>query len=230
MFASAATAAEAHVGRDATDDADLEAIDTTAEEGQIAVERIADTVVGLARRNEALEDFAALVAHELKSPLEAALVDSDPRRWIVSALDLVESLLQMATESSVGAWASLAECLAEAARSTHPIDLTLPGSDHTRFPLAAKPLSIILRNLLDNAAAAHARHVEVSIVCRRDQWWLVVDDDGVGLGTRSQGDGHGSGLGLELCRRIANRNGGRIELVSRDAGGTRAILMMERAT
>jgi signal transduction histidine kinase len=39
-----------------------------------------ELVVQLTRRNEALEDFAALVAHELKTPLQAALFADDPRR------------------------------------------------------------------------------------------------------------------------------------------------------
>src|SRR5262245_15347823 len=43
-----------------------------------AEERLARTAIELAQRNEALEDFAALVAHELKTPLGAALVADDP--------------------------------------------------------------------------------------------------------------------------------------------------------
>jgi signal transduction histidine kinase len=45
-----------------------------------AEERLARTTIQLARRNEALEDFAALVAHELKTPLQAALVADHPAR------------------------------------------------------------------------------------------------------------------------------------------------------
>ena len=39
----------------------------------------------LARRNEALEDFAALLAHELKTPLQEALLADEPRRSIEGA-------------------------------------------------------------------------------------------------------------------------------------------------
>jgi signal transduction histidine kinase len=194
-----------------------------------AIERLADAVMRLARRNEALEDFAALVAHELKSPLEAALLGDDPRRWIVSALDLVESLLQAGRASTDGAWASLSDCLAEAACRLHPIELTVAADESMRFPLPPRSLSVILRNLLANAAAAKARHVDVFAAHRRGQWWLVVDDDGVGVGAHGHEYDHGSGIGLELCRRIAGRNGGRLELVPRCAGGTRAVLTMERA-
>src|SRR6202008_5206715 len=48
-------------------------------------EQLAFQVGRLARRNEALEDFASLVAHELKAPLLAGQIDD--------ALDLVDALL-----------------------------------------------------------------------------------------------------------------------------------------
>jgi len=193
------------------------------------IERLTDATMRLARRNEALEDFAALVAHELRSPLEVALVADDPRRWILSALDLVESLLQAVAESADEAWASLPDCVAQAACSVHPLKLTVAAEESSRFPLAPRPLSVILRNLLANAAAAKARRVDVFTAHRPGQWCLVVDDDGVGLGTSDHRYDHGSGLGLELCRRIAGRAGGRLDLLPRSAGGTRAILTMERA-
>src|SRR5215218_4503145 len=41
-------------------------------------ERLAQQAVRLARRNQALGDFAALVAHELKTPLELARLQDDP--------------------------------------------------------------------------------------------------------------------------------------------------------
>src|SRR6478672_11450196 len=66
----------------------------------------------LARRNEALEDFAALVAHELKTPLHAALLADDPSRLVDEALDLVDELLEAAQELPwEKPFASVAECL-----------------------------------------------------------------------------------------------------------------------
>jgi len=194
-----------------------------------ATDQMADAMMRLARRNEALDDFAALVAHELKSPLEAALLADDPRRWIVSALDLVESLLQAATEAPDGAWASLTDCLAHAACRVQPLQLTVAADEDARFPLPSSALSVILRNLLANAAAAKARRVDVFSGHRHARWWLVIADDGVGLGAADHQYDHGSGIGLELCRRIAGRYGAGLELVPRRAGGTRAILTLERA-
>src|SRR5262249_29888513 len=61
-----------------------------------AEERLERTAIDLARRNQALEDYAALVAHELKTPLHAALLAGDPGRHLEEALDLVEALLEAA--------------------------------------------------------------------------------------------------------------------------------------
>jgi signal transduction histidine kinase len=193
------------------------------------IDRLAVATMRLARRNEALEDFAALVAHELKAPLEVALRADDPSRWIVSALDLVESLLQAASAPSEGAWASLADCLAQATSYLRPLQLIVVADENGRFPLSPGSLSVILRNLLANAAAAKAHRVEVFTTNNGGRWSLVVDDDGVGLGDRDDAYEHGSRLGLGLCRRIAERSGGRLEIMPRLIGGTRAILSMERA-
>jgi signal transduction histidine kinase len=173
----------------------------------------------LARRNEVLEDFAALVAHELKTPLQAALFADDPSTLVEEALDLVDELLEAAQDTPFErVFASVAECLDEIATQVEvSSDLT------TTLPLPPGPLRVILRNLLSNAAAAGAGHVHVSAGRSARSWRLVVDDDGVGLAAAPH-YAAGSGLGLSLCRRIAARFGGVLELAPRPSGGTRATL------
>jgi signal transduction histidine kinase len=188
-----------------------------------AEERLARTTAQLAMRNEALEDFAALVAHELKTPLQAALVADDPSRQVEDALDLVDALLQAAQgRSETRTFSSVAESLEEVVEDLGAgvevsVDVT------ATLPLPPGPLRVILRNLLSNAAAAGARNVHVRAMRSARSWQLHVDDDGVGLAH----DGRyaaGSGLGLSLSRRIAARFGGALELTPRPAGGTRATL------
>ena len=177
----------------------------------------------LARRNEALEDFAALVAHELKTPLLAALTADDPSVFVEDALDLVDSLLEAArAESAETAFAPVAEALFLAvgdlrAQVEVTADLT------TELPLPTAPLRVILRNLVGNAIAAGAQRVHVAATPLPGRWRLVVDDDGVGLGDTDH-YASGSGLGLSLIRRIAARFGGVLELAPRPSGGTRATL------
>jgi hypothetical protein len=54
-------------------------------------EQLAEHVSRLARKTEALDDFAALVAHDVKSSLLDALRDNDPGKGLTRALELVDS-------------------------------------------------------------------------------------------------------------------------------------------
>lgn len=188
-----------------------------------------EVLAQLARRNEALEDFAALVAHELKTPLQVALLADDPSKPVEEALDLVDELLEAAQDSpGERRFASVAECLDQVVEDL-PAELEVASDITTELPLPLGPLRVILRNLLSNAAAAGARHVHVSAARSPRSWRLVVDDDGVGLAAADL-YAKGSGLGLLLCRRIAARFGGALELAPRPSGGTRATLELAGAT
>jgi signal transduction histidine kinase len=194
-----------------------------------AEERLARTTIGLARRNEALEDFAALVAHELKTPLQAALVADDPSSSLEDALDLVEALLEAAqNESDEMTFASAAECLDQAVEDLR-VEVEITTDLTSTLPLPPGSLRVIFRNLLSNAVAAGARHVHVAAARSPRAWRLLLDDDGVGL-AESDRYAAGSGLGLSLCRRIAERFGGALDLAPCPSGGTRATLEFAEAT
>jgi signal transduction histidine kinase len=190
---------------------------------RMAEERLARTTIQLARRNQALEDYAALVAHELKTPLQAALVADDPSSPVEDALYLVEALLEAAqTEPGEGTFTSATESLEQAVEDLHA-EVEITADLDTTLPLPPGSLRVILRNLLSNAVAAGARHVHVAAERSLRSWRLLVDDDGVGLAEVDRYTA-GSGLGLSLCRRIAARFGGVLELAPHPSGGTRATL------
>jgi signal transduction histidine kinase len=192
-----------------------------------AEERLARTTVELARRNEALEDFAALVAHELKAPLHAALVAGQASGSLEQAIDLVDGLLEAAqAEAYEGTFASAAEALEPVLVELQALDVETTAHLTTTLPLGAHALRVILRNLVSNAVAAGARHIDVTARRSPRSWQLVVDDDGVGLD--DDGYAGGSGLGLELCRRLAARFDGVLVLAPRRSGGTRATLAFGR--
>jgi signal transduction histidine kinase len=194
-----------------------------------AEERLERTAIQLARRNVALEDFAALVAHELKTPLQAALVADDPSSSLEDALDLVETLLEAAqNESGEMTFASVAESLDQAVEDLH-VEVEITADLASTLPLPPGSLRVILRNLLSNAVAAGARHVHVAAARSPRAWRLLLDDDGVGLAETDR-YAAGSGLGLQLCRRIAARFGGALELAPGPSGGTRATLEFAEAT
>jgi signal transduction histidine kinase len=193
-----------------------------------AEERLARTTIQLAQRNEALEDFAALVAHELKTPLQAALVADDPSGPVEDAILLVDALLEASrSQSSEARFASVAECVEQAVEDLR-VEIEITVDVATTLPLPPAALRVILRNLLSNAVAAGAGHVEVTAARSSFSSCLLVDDDGVGLAAVDRYNA-GNGLGLSLCRRIAARFGGALELVGRPSGGTRATLTFTEA-
>ena len=193
-----------------------------------AEERLARTTVQLARRNEALEDFAALVAHELKNPLQAALLADDPSGQVEYALDLVDALLEAArSERAERTFTAVGPCLDQLVEDLGA-EVEITADAEAAMPLPPEALQVILRNLLSNAVAAGAKHVHVAAVPSLPSWRLLVDDDGVGP-AESDGYAAGSGIGLSLCRRIAARFGGVLELDAGPAGGTRATLEFARA-
>jgi len=194
-----------------------------------ASEQLLEATIHLARRNEALEDYAALVAHELKNSLQAALFADDVSSALEQALELVDSLLESARdEMPEGLFASAAECFDAAVESLGAPDVEITAELATILPLPPTPLRVILRNLIANAVAAGARHVHATTSRTPGTWRLHVDDDGVGL-TGTEDYAAGSGLGLSLCRRMAERFNGTLKLEPRPFGGTRATLVLEAA-
>jgi signal transduction histidine kinase len=192
-------------------------------------ERLAQQAVRLARRNQALGDFAALVAHELKTPLELARLQGDPSVGVERALELVDVLLEAAqAESATQGCASAADCLEEALRDLGPMAAEVTTDLSQEVPLPAMTLRVLLRNLVANAVAAGARHIHVATVASAGSWRLTVDDDGVGL-PEAGGYAGGSRLGLSLCRRLAGRFGGTLELAACAVGGTRASVVVDRS-
>jgi signal transduction histidine kinase len=193
-----------------------------------ADEALACAAVGLARRNEALDEYAALVAHELKAPLHAALASDDASTWVRQALDLVDTLLEAARDASEIGLASPATCLEQAVGDLAPAEVRITSDLPSTLPLPPTALRILLRNLVGNAVAAGATAVHVSATRSSGAWLLLVEDDGAGVGS-GHGYRAGSGLGLRLCRRVARRYGGSLALAALPAGGTQVRLRLAEA-
>jgi signal transduction histidine kinase len=190
---------------------------------RINAEQLADAVARLARQNEALAEFAALVAHELKTPLQSALATEDPAAPIADALALVDVLLEAArTDPGNGTATDVGECLDRALASLDT-QMRITSELSIPLPVPTGPLFVVLRNLLSNAAAAGARNVRVRTERSFRSWRLLVEDDGSGLDSPGRYE-TGSGLGLSLCRQIAARSGGVLELAERRPSGSRATV------
>ncbi len=188
-------------------------------------EQLVEHVARLARKTEALDDFAALVAHDVKSALITALRAEDPRAGLTRALELVDSILETvrADQGATGV-ARIADCVQQAIADLGDSRTEIVASVTGEFPIPPEALRLILRNLLANAIAAGAERIHVSALARGDQRVLVVDDDGVGLASADR-YATGAQLGLRLCRRLVERCGGVLELRPRAVRGTRAVIV-----
>jgi signal transduction histidine kinase len=145
------------------------------------------------------------------------------------ALELVDVLLEAAqAESASQGCASAADCVDEALRDLEPIAAEVTSDLSQEVPLPPVALRVLLRNLVANAVAAGARHIHVATVASAGSWRLTIDDDGVGV-AEAKGYVEGSRLGLSLCRRLAGRFGGTLELAPRAVGGTRASVVVDRS-
>jgi signal transduction histidine kinase len=188
-------------------------------------DQLAEHVARLARKTEALDDFAGLVAHDVRSSLLAALRDEDLRVGLTRALDLVDSILETvrADQAATGV-ARVADCVRQAIADLGDRRTEIVSSATGEFPIPPDALRLILRNLLANAVAAGAERIHVSALARGDQRILVVDDDGVGLAAADL-YATGTQLGLRLCRRLVERCGCGLELRPRAVRGTRAVIV-----
>jgi signal transduction histidine kinase len=188
-------------------------------------EQLVEHVARLARKTEALDDFAGLVAHDVRSSLIIALRDEDPRAGLTRALELVDSILEV-VRVEVGATgvARLADCVQRAIADLGDSRTEIVASVTGEFPIPPDALRLVLRNLLANAVAAGAERIHVSALARGDQRILVVDDDGVGLASADL-YATGAQLGLRLCRRLVERCGCVLELRPRAVRGTRAVIV-----
>jgi len=188
-------------------------------------DQLAEHVARLARKTEALDDFAGLVAHDVKSSLITALRDDDPREGLMRALELVDSILEAVRADQGGTGvARLADCVQQAIADLGDGRTEIVASVTGEFPIPPDALRLVLRNLLANAVAAGAERIHVSALARGDQRILVVDDDGVGLAS-TNGYATGAQLGLRLCRRLVERCGCVLELRPRAVRGTRAVIV-----
>jgi signal transduction histidine kinase len=188
-------------------------------------EQLAEHVARLARKTEALDDFAALVAHDVKSSLLGALREEDPRAGLARALELVDSILTAVRTDQAGTGvARLADCVQQAIADLGESHIEIVANVTGHFPIPPDALRLVLRNLLANAIAAGAERIHVSALARGDQRVLVVDDDGVGLAA-TNGYATGAQLGLRMCRRLVERCGCALELRPRAVRGTRAVIV-----
>lgn len=214
--------------------------------GLLALERQQNMVhLNHASKLAAVGQLAAGLAHELNTPLGAALlaveaVKADPERADAllpsaqKALQTMQGILDRMLSGARGAGQRGRHDLAELARAT--VRLLGPGLAPAEVVLELEPspatiapdeIEQVLLNLLTNARDAGARH----IVVRTRGTTLAVEDDGCGIEPAvaermyepfftTKPVGKGTGLGLAVSRDLVQAHGGRLTWRPRAGGGS----------
>lgn len=228
------------------------------------------------RRIEAIRrDFVANASHELKTPaasIQAAaetlvsVADRDPaavprfasqlEREAMRLSRIVADLLDLSrleSGSELGERVRLdalvreeAERFEERAREagvTLDTSINVPAS----VSGSARDLSLLARNLIDNAIRYTGPEGRITIHVRSHEKWvsLVVADDGMGIPTRDiprvferfyrvdrarSRETGGTGLGLAIVKHVAENHGGSVEVVSELGAGSTFTVTLPTAT
>ena len=238
---------------------------TVAPAGEGAVLMVVTDVTDARRIDTVRRDFVANASHELKTPAASiqaaaetlrAVADDDPgavsrfaaqlerearrlSRIVADLLDLsrLESGSELTERVRVDAIVrEEAERFEDAGREAGvhvmvraPAPATITGS--------ARDLSLLVRNLIDNAVryTPPGGTVEIAVEAGVQEAMLTVRDTGVGIPARelprvferfyrvdrarSRGTG-GTGLGLSIVRHVAENHGGSVEVASELGTGT----------
>ncbi|MHB9287738.1 PAS domain S-box protein [Halobacteriales archaeon Cl-PHB] len=200
------------------------------------------------RREQRLEEFTSVVAHDLRNPLtvgrgslELYRETGDPDRLetVAGAFDqmerLVEDLLELAQVGEVigdTSTVDLADNVEEAWDRVPTADATLRCHVED-LAVRADPerLGQLLENLLKNAVEHGGEDVTVTVEATADGF--SVGDDGPGIpadqrdavfdrGLTTASDG--SGFGLAIVRAIADAHGWDVTVEDSDAGGARFLV------
>ena len=199
----------------------------------------------LERQNERLDEFASVVSHDLRNPLNVAEghlglaaeeCDSDHLRPVGDALErmgaIIEATLVLAREGrSVGdpERVDLRSLLEESWRHVETRYATLDVVGDVVVHADSDRLRNLFENLFRNAVEHGGDDVTVRVGAL-DGGGFYVEDDGPGVppperesvfGAGYTTDADGTGFGLAIVKRIAEANGWDVTATEGSAGGAR---------
>ncbi|MBX0295776.1 sensor histidine kinase [Haloarcula nitratireducens] len=197
----------------------------------------------LERQNRRLDEFASMLAHELRNPLGIAqMYLGMARRGEKAAFDQITDALDR-METMIDALLDLAR-RGETVDDTEQIDLgtvaeeawgavetanaTLNCADGEPLAADADRLGVVFENLFQNAVEHGGPGVAVEVDSYDGGFYVADDGSGIDADQReiifergySAAD-DGVGIGLTIVRRISEAHGWRVEVGESDAGGAR---------
>ncbi|MFD1645341.1 hybrid sensor histidine kinase/response regulator [Haloarchaeobius litoreus] len=209
----------------------------------------------LARQNERLDEFASIVSHDLRNPLNIAeghlqlaterIGDDDDLGEVAWAhgrmRELIENLLSLARTGSVvdePGELSLSATADQAWSSVHLPDAQLDIVDDVRVRADHGRLTDLLVNLFRNAVDHGRPDVTVRVGSLDDAGFYVADDGpGIPDDTREQvfdsgfttSDG-GTGFGLAIVEQVATAHGWTVTTTESEHGGARFEFLTDDGT
>lgn len=213
---------------------------------QLSEERnvLADRQAQLQRQNERLDDFASIVSHDLRNPLNVAQgrvellreeCDSEHippiERSITRMDELIEDLLTLARKGeqisafeAVGLESLVKTCWQQVATA----EATLKIDTNRTIQADRSRLQQLLENLTRNAVQHGGADVTVTIGDLEDGFYIEDDGPGIPEAERedvfnvgySTADG-GTGFGLNIVEQVADAHGWDIRVTEGPDGGAR---------
>ncbi|TKX85799.1 PAS domain S-box protein [Halorubrum sp. SS5] len=198
----------------------------------------------LERQNERLDEFASIVSHDLRNPLDVARgrlelareeVDSEHLDAVARAHErmatLIGDLLTLAREGvdveSMEA-VDLAAVTRECWRGVDTADATLNAETALTVRADRSRLRQLLENLIRNAVEHGGEAVAVTVGDLDGGFYVADDGPGVSEGERDAifEAGHttepeGTGFGLAIVERVAEAHGWTVSVAASDEGGAR---------
>ena len=205
----------------------------------------------VARERDRLEEFASLVSHDLRSPLNVAAgnleivtarlarqsIDVDELDAVERSLDrmdaLIEDLLVLARQGGgidETEPVSLAELVSECWATVDTADATIAVETDLVVAADRSRLRQALENLFVNAVEHAGPEVTVTVGALGDGDGFYVADDGPGIDPADReevfeagvtSDPEGTGFGLKIVAEVAEAHGWTVELAESEGGGTR---------
>ncbi len=198
----------------------------------------------LKRERDRFEEFANVVSHDLRNPLNTALgrvnllaetTDSEHLPPIRRSLDrmqtLLDDLLSLAREGTTAAeptTVDLATLARDAWTTTETADATLDVAVENSIRADESRLRQLLENLFRNAVEHGGRDVTVSVTGLPTGFAVADDGPGIPAGESAQvfelgytTDDGGTGFGLSITAEIAAAHDWSIDVAESEHGGAR---------
>jgi len=227
--------------RSIIDETQLSVLAQLAETAGYAVDAV-ETRADLERQNERLDEFASLVSHDLRNPLNvvrgrvdllAAETDTDhvdPIRRSVDRMEqIIEDMLALAREGQVATDLeplSLSTTAEDVWADFDPDEATLVITGDRELQADHGALCEIFENLYRNALEHAGDDVTVTVGLLDDGFFVADDGPGIPADERDQvfeygytTDRDGTGYGLPIVERIADAHGWSVRATESDGGG-----------